>query len=228
MSMLITSGRPLSWVSVARSPEVTATFDGRQAHGTLPFDGERFSLVYFVDSRFIRYRPSAPMTTSMRSGYEFSGLPTITWDEYGALPESQKHVAPNSNVMTAAVEAGKHEFETFKHRNTGAGSVTPKHLPKAPLVNTLMVPNKKATCRSDIGYSEINGVVYIDDSSEDETAVLAGATPPGSPQKQSRAVASGLRPWCQYGHKCYRKNPEHFLRYRHPPGWGAHGHDQVL
>lgn len=26
------------------------------------------------------------------------------------------------------------------------------------------------------------------------------------------------RPPCPYGEECYRKNPEHFAKYRHPPG----------
>lgn len=37
--------------------------------------------------------------------------------------------------------------------------------------------------------------------------------------KNSKAQNNGKqhkRPWCQYGEKCYRKNPVHFKEFRHP------------
>jgi hypothetical protein len=33
-----------------------------------------------------------------------------------------------------------------------------------------------------------------------------------------------IRPWCQYGVKCYRKNPVHFQEFRHP-GRDKHNSD---
>ncbi|CAE7299237.1 ligA [Symbiodinium natans] len=46
--------------------------------------------------------------------------------------------------------------------------------------------------------------------------------PPVPPEKKARLAAPaevpglGMRPVCQYGRRCYRKNPAHFLEFEHP------------
>jgi len=90
-------------------------FDGRKAHATMPFQvvgmhGNRFSLVYFVDSRFIRMETSALIKNSMERDYEYSRLPTLSLPAYEALPNSKKPFMPNSNEAKERVEAGKLDF----------------------------------------------------------------------------------------------------------------------
>ena len=204
------------------------TFDGRKAHATMPFRGTRFTLVYYVDSRFIRFDTSLQIRSNMEAqhphGYEFSSLPTMTKAQYNQLPESQKPFMPNSKKAKEIVEAGKSEFETLL-KGTGQSRSDPQNCQLPPPTK------KKQSLLSFQPTDKKNGSVLhlLDDDSDGNDKAVPQAVPtafctpvsgpaPWLAPAAPPVIITDSRPSCMYGAACYRKSRDHFRQFSHPPG----------